>query len=218
MVVSCPELHSTDLSAGPSTETARRHERVIAAVTGFCPDVEVVEPGVCAFGARGPARYFGSETALATRITAALADLGAGGLVGIADGLFAALLAARDGKAVPPGGTARFLAAQPVDVLAAQDLAAQDLIALLKRLGLGTLGDFAALPVRDVASRFGDAGERAHRLARGLDSRPLATRPPPADLSVARRFDPPEPRAEPVVFAAKALAERGCTRTSPPAG
>ena len=208
MVVSCPELHSTDLSADPSTETARRHERVIAAVTGFCPDVEVVEPGVCAFGARGPARYFGSETALATRITAALADLDAGGLVGIADGLFAALLAARDGKAVPPGGTARFLAAQPVDVLAAQDLAAQDLIALLKRLGLGTLGDFAALPARDVASRFGDMGEYAHRLARGLDPRPLAGRPPPADLSVAQRFDPPEPRAEPVVFAAKALAMR----------
>ena len=31
-----------------------------------------------------------------------------------------------------------------------------------------------------MASRFGDAGEYAHRLARGLDSRPLATRPPPA--------------------------------------
>ena len=49
---------------------------MIAAVTGFCPDVEVVEPGVCAFGARGPARYFGGETALTARITAALADLG----------------------------------------------------------------------------------------------------------------------------------------------
>src|SRR5438105_4767839 len=83
----------------------------------------------------------------------------------------------------PPGRTARFLAAQPVSVLADQDLAA-----LLSRLGLGTLGDFAALPVRDVASRFGDAGEGAHRLARGLDSRPLATRPPPADLSVAQEF------------------------------
>ena len=208
MVVSCPELHSTDLSAGPDPETARRHERVIAAVTGFCPDVEVVEPGVCAFGARGPARYFGGETALAARITAALADLGVAGRVGVADGLFSALLAARDGTTVPPGGTARFLAAKPVSVLADQDLSAQDLITLLKRLGLGTLGDFAVLPVRDVASRFGDAGEYAHRLARGLDSRPLATRPPPADLSVAHRFDPPEPRAEPVVFTAKALAGR----------
>ena len=81
-------------------------------------------------------------------------------------------------------------------------------MALLVRLGLRTLGDFAALPVRDVASRFGDAGEGAHRLARGLDSRPLAARPPSPDLSVVQEFDPPEPRAEPVVFAAKALAGR----------
>jgi protein ImuB len=95
-----------------------------------------------------------------------------------------------------------------VSVLADQDLAGQDLAALLKRLGLGTLGDFAALPAHDVASRFGDAGECAHRLARGLDSRPLAPRSPPADLSVAQEFDPPEEQAEPVVFAAKALAAR----------
>jgi protein ImuB len=238
MVVTCPDLHRTDLhrpdlyrtdlhrtdlSAGPGPQTASRHERVIAAVTGFCPDVEVVEPGVCAFGARGPARYFGGETALAARITAALADLGEESRIGVADGLFAALLAARDGRNVPPGGTARFLAAQPVSVLAgrdpaghdlvahdlvAQDLVAQDLVALLVRLGLRTLGDFAALPVRDVASRFGDAGEGAHRLARGLDPRPLMARPPSPDLSVAQKFDPPEPRAEPVVFAAKALAGR----------
>ena len=182
---------------------------MIAVVTGFCPNVEVVEPGVCAFGARGPARYFGGEAVLAARIIAAVADLGAQARVGVADGLFAALLAARGGdpvRVIPPGGTAEFLAAQPVSVLA--DLAGQDLAALLKRLGLGTLGDFAALPAGDVASRFGDAGEGAHRLARGLDRRPLAARPPPEDLSVAHRFDPPEPRAEPVVFAAKALATR----------
>src|SRR6185295_4429918 len=149
------DLHGTDLSAGPDSQTAHRHERVIAAVTGFCPDVEVVEPGVCAFGARGPARYFGGETALAARITAALADLGEHSKVGVADGFFAAVLAARDGRAVPPGGAARFLAAQPVSVLASQNPAArnpaaQDLVALLNRLGLRTLGDFAALPVRDV--------------------------------------------------------------------
>jgi protein ImuB len=96
MVVTCPDLHSASLSADPDRETARRHERVIAAVTGFCPDVEVVEPGVCAFGARGPARYFGGETALAARITAALADLGEHSKIGVADGFFAALLAARD--------------------------------------------------------------------------------------------------------------------------
>jgi len=201
MVVSCPELRGAE----QGRETARRHERVIAVVTGFCPNVEVVEPGMCAFGARGPARYFGGEAALAARLFAAVADLGIQVRIGVADGLFAALLAAGAAatagggdpvRVIPPGGTAGFLAAQPVSALADQDLAG-----LLKRLGLGTLGDFAALPSADVASRFGDAGERAHRLARGLDSRPLAARPPPGDLSVAQEFDPPEPRAEPVAFA-----------------
>ena len=207
MVVSCPELRAS----GGSAESAQRNERVISAVTGICPNVEMVEPGVCAFGARGPARCFGGETALAARIIAAVADLGVQARVGAAGGLFAALLAARQADPVlliPGDGTAGFLAAQPVSVLADQDLAGQDLVALLNRLGLRRLGDFAALPARDVASRFGGAGERAHRLARGLDFRPLAPRPPPADLAVAREFDPPEPQAEPVVFAAKALAER----------
>jgi protein ImuB len=205
MVLYCPE----------ASEAARLSERVIAAVTAFCPVVEAVEPGVCAFGARGPARYFGGETALAGQIIAAVAELGVNSRVGVADGLFAARLAAQDpsppGSAgppgrirwVPPGGTAGFLAAWPVDVLPDQDLAG-----LLKRLGLGTLGDLAALPASDVASRFGDAGESAHRLAHGLDTRPLAARPPDGDLSAAREFDPPEPLAEPVVFVAKALAEQ----------
>jgi protein ImuB len=176
---------------------------VIAAVTGFCPVVEAVEPGVCAFGARGPARYFGGETALAAKVVAAVADLGVQCRVGVADGMFAALLAARAGRVIPPGGTRGFLARQPVSVLDDPDLAA-----LLKRLGLGTLGDFAALPAADVAGRFGDTGAAAHRLASGMDLRPLAARPPADDQSVAWEFDPPAALSEPVVFTAKALAER----------
>ena len=232
MVVRCPSLCGPDASvAGP--QAARLFERVIGVLTGFCPDVEATELGVCAFGAQGPARYFGGEALLASKIIAAVAGLGVESRVGAADGMFAALLAARRASpahpvgplgslgslgsaspadsaglvgavlVIPPGGTAGFLAAQPVSVLADQDLAG-----LLKRLGLGTLGDLAALPASDVASRFGDAGEAVHRLARGLDLRPLAVRPPGHDLSVAREFDPPAPLAEPVVFAAKTLAEQ----------
>jgi protein ImuB len=215
MVLRCPRLCGP--GAGP--QAARWFERVITVVTGFCPNVEVAEPGVCAFGARGPARYFGGEAALADKIIAAVTELGVESRIGVADGMFAARLAARQASpaspclVIPVAGTPGFLAAQPVTVLAdqdtaAQDTAARDLAGLLKRLGLSTLGDLAALPAGDVASRFGDAGETAHRLARGLDSRPLAARRPADDLSVAREFDPPEPLAEPVVFAAKALAEQ----------
>jgi protein ImuB len=213
----------------PGLSAPARFDQVLTAVTAFCPAIEAVEPGVCAFGARGPARYFGGETALAERIIAAVADLGVQSRVGVADGLFAARLAARAARGglgpppqaarpagsspragtarpvlvIPWGRTAEFLARQPVSVLDDQDLAC-----LLNRLGLRTLGDLAALPAGDMASRFGTAGEIAHRLAQGLGSRPLAARPPAEDLSVNQEFDPPEPLAEPVVFAAKALAER----------
>src|SRR5260370_32820895 len=79
---------------------------------------------------------------------------------------------------------------------------------LLSRLGLRPRGEFAALPAAGAADRFGAAGAVAHRLARGLEPRPLATRVPPAALSVAMEFDPPAPQAEPVIFAAKGLAEQ----------
>jgi protein ImuB len=227
MVVCCPELSGT---GEPGRAAAQLFERVIAGVTGFCPSVEAVQPGVCAFAARGPARYFGGEARLAGLVIAAVADLGVQARVGVADGLFAALLAAGGADptgaspasaspaadpvlVVPPGRTTEFLARQPVSVLAdqspaGQDRAGQDLVGLLTRLGLRTLGDLAALPAGDVAGRFGAVGETAHRLARGLGSGPRAARPPAEDLSVAREFDPPEPLSEPVVFAAKALAER----------
>ena len=106
--MSCPDLHRPELrGAGASVPNpgdlgpARLLEQVIKVLTGFCPNVEVVEPGVCAFGARGPARYFGGETALAARIIAAVADLGVESRVGVADGLFAAFLAARTDPADP---------------------------------------------------------------------------------------------------------------------
>ena len=191
--------------------------QVVSVVEGFCPRVEVLHPGACAIGARGPARYFGGEGALAAKIIEAVADGGLACQVGIADGLFAALLAAehaqrpRDTRRaqpgavmrVPPGRTRAFLAPLPVSVLDSPDLAD-----LLPRLGIRTLGEFASLPAAGVANRFGIPGVVAHRLARGLGRRPLAPRPPSADLSVGQEFDPPVRLAEPVVFAAKALAER----------
>ncbi|MFD4657376.1 DNA polymerase Y family protein [Kitasatospora sp. NPDC058444] len=123
--------------------------------------------------------------------------------VGVADGLFAAVLAARAGVLVPAGRTAEFLAPYPVGALGDEALAE-----LLGRLGLPTVGAFAALPAESVADRFGPSGTVAHRLARGLQPRPLVPRDEEPDLSVEQRFDPPEPLAEPLVFVARTLAEQ----------
>jgi len=188
----------------PELDT-RAFEQVVTVVQGFSPRVEVLRPGTCAIGARGPARYFGGEEVLARKIIDAVARLGFACQVGVADGLFAAQLAAQMGMAtiVAPGGTPAFLAPHPVGSLGNPELAD-----LLPRLGIRTLGEFAALSAAEAANRFGATGALAHRLARGLGPRPLVPRPPSVDLSVSVIFDPPAEQAEPVVFAAKALAER----------
>jgi protein ImuB len=104
---------------------------------------------------------------------------------------------------IPTGGSARFLADLPIMVL--EDL---ELVSLLRRLGIRTLGDFAALPARDVLTRFGSQGALIHRLAGGSDSRIAAARRPPLDLQQSVPFDPPLETVEPVAFSSRQTAER----------
>jgi protein ImuB len=189
------------LAADPGGEM-RAYAPVLAVLERFTPVVEIVRPGLCAFRARGPARYFGGEEALTALVTGAVVEVAGRGQAGIADGLFAAELAARERVTVPPGGTPEYLAGWPVSVLDRPDLAG-----LLVRLGIRTLGAFAALPAGDVHARFGPDGALAHRLARGLDSRPLVPHDPPPDLSVEAEIDPPSDRVDQATFLAKALAD-----------
>jgi protein ImuB len=198
LVVRCPDL----LLEREGGREARRFAAVLAVMETFSPLIDVIRPGVAALAVRGPSRYFGGDTALARRLVDAVRStvgseetgrtVAAAG-VGVADGLFAALLAASiattdsgdtdhvlighivdggdpDGDrtrpgpiVVPPGGTATFLAPWPVTVLDRPELTD-----LLIRLGVGTLGRFAALPTRHVLSRFGTEGATCHRVARGV--------------------------------------------------
>ncbi|GDY29246.1 DNA polymerase Y family protein [Gandjariella thermophila] len=209
----CPELV---VFADDPVRDARAFEPVAVAVEQLAPGVEVVRPGVVAVPARGPAGYFGGAEAAAERIVDHVgAVAGVECQVGVADGLFAAGQAARRGLVVPAGGSAAFLAPLDVGTLeaaaehggrAARSRAA--LVDLLRRLGLHTLGAFAALPERDVASRFGAAAVLAHRLARGLEERPPARRRPAVELLVTETLDPPVDRVDAAAFAARALAER----------
>ncbi|MFJ2580152.1 DNA polymerase Y family protein [Kitasatospora aureofaciens] len=171
-----------------------------AAVPAAVPGEAAVPATAISAGDAGPATAAPSEAALPTTPTTPTTPHAQ---VGVADGLFAAVLAARAGVLVPAGRTAEFLAPYPVSALGDEALAE-----LLGRLGLPTVGAFAALPPEAVADRFGPAGTVAHRLARGLQPRPLVPRAEGPDLAVEQCFDPPEPLAEPLVFVARTLAER----------
>ena len=238
----CPglEVRPSDLAA-----EARWWEPAVAAVETFAPGAEVLQPGQLALGARGPSRYFGGDQALATKVAATIEAVVAGQVdgsgqvggsgwagccrVGIADGLFAAGLAARHAAAgkplvVPRGRSTEFLAPLSVRVLALPGLGSPagtpgsgdlaGLVDLLVRLGLKTLGDFAALPAPSVLGRFGADGLLAHRLARGLGERSVRSRLPPPDWVVSAELDPPADELHAAAFIGKALAEELHSRLS----
>ncbi|MDQ1423098.1 MAG: protein ImuB, partial [Acidimicrobiaceae bacterium] len=222
----CPDLALADHD--PARD-ARAFEVVLHAVGQLTPRVELTRPGACAFTTRGPSRYHGGDAALAAR-TAALVRQALGAAidvagppgVGVADGRFTALLAARaaarqggEPVVVAPGASAAFLARFPVVALTtdSDDADLAELVELLPRLGIRTLGALAALPGADVLARFGPVGHLAHRRAAGVDERmPNARRPPP-ELSVQMEFEPPVHDLGPLAFAAKQMAEQLHGRT-----
>jgi nucleotidyltransferase/DNA polymerase involved in DNA repair len=94
--------------------------------------------------------------------------------VGIADGKFAARVAAQTtraglAKVVPSGQEAAFLA--PIDVSLLP--CSRDTLRHLQLFGLRTMGDLAALPVGAVQAQFGAEGRRIWELAQGIDREPL---------------------------------------------
>ena len=203
----CPEL--AVLARDPDRD-ARAFEPVVVAVEELAPGVEIVRPGLVALPAQGPAGYFGGELAAAERLVDQVAArTGVESQVGVADGLFAAVLAARRGLAVGPGDTPAFLAPLGVEELDREPgVDRSELVGLLHRLGLRSLGAFGGLDPEDVASRFGADAVLCHRLARGLDPRPPVRRRPPEELTVEIDLDPPVDRVDAAAFAARGLAER----------
>ena len=206
----CPDV--TVIAADPDRD-ARLFEPVAAAVEAMAPRVEVVRPGTLAVPARGPSRYHGGDQAIADRAADLAAAVVAGrGVVGtgVADGLVAAVLAARGGSrtVIPTGGSAAFLAPQPVAALdrVLPDAPVLELVGLFQRLGLRTMGDVAGVPAADLLGRFGPLGTIASRLARGLDERPPRPRRPDPDLTVAAELDPPAEQVETAAFLARTLA------------
>ncbi|MEE2034389.1 DNA polymerase Y family protein [Rhodococcus chondri] len=209
----CPELHVVQSDSG---RDARLFEPVVAAIDAAAPGVEVLRPGLVILAARGVVRWFGSETVAAERLIDEVAATGVECQVGVADELSTAVLAARRAALVPDGAGAEFLAPLPVSELAVEPALAaperSELVDLLHRLGIRTIGAFAALTPTDVASRFGTDAVSAHRCARGLPERPPSGRGIPPDLAVEHHCDPPLERVDAAAFAGRALAELLHTR------
>ncbi|HEX8975172.1 MAG TPA: hypothetical protein VF781_01565 [Solirubrobacteraceae bacterium] len=210
----CPEL--TLVPPDPAG-VADRWERLLVRLESMGAGVEPERPGLACFDARGLLRLYGgiegvlaaarralrvparfgvapsrfAAVAAATRARSRRPEIVGGRGVAL-DGGRLGSVSRLPGSGGGPGddrALARaYLAPLPVALLRARPALAE-LPQALERLGVGTLGELAAVPAAALADRFGALGLLAHELASGGDS---ALRPRPAGEFLREALELPE--------------------------
>lgn len=206
----CPDL--VLLPHDPLREAAA-FEPVARAFDGVAAGVVCLRPGLAWAPALGPARWAGSEEALAgALVEAVVVATGAECQVGIASGMLAALESAHRGLVVPADATADLLADLPLDsVLRVLPLALHELVGapleLLPQLGVRTCSELVGLGRGPLVTRFGRAGEILWTLCTGGDLATRAMRRREDRLEVSTVLDPPALDVDSVVIGLRRLAE-----------
>lgn len=195
----CPKL--TLVPPDPAG-VADMWERMLVRLESIGASVEPERPGLVCFDAQGLLRLHGAAKLASNDgeriegvLVAARRALRVPARYGVAPSRFAAVAAATRARARRPvivsGDRARardFLASLPVGLLRARPALAE-LPEALERLGIGTLGELAAVAPAALADRFGNAGLIAHELANGGDS---ALSPRPAGEYLREALELPE--------------------------
>jgi protein ImuB len=191
-------------------------EEALQALLAVTPAVEgATDPDDPAFGRvllgiEGLDRLWGDESAIIRRaITTAGAALPGVPRAGIGNTRFGASVAAAITTIIPAGGMdveRAWLAPQPIRCLPAD----ADTLGRLRRFGLTSVGDLAALPRSAVVARFGEHGGLLHDLANGLDARPLRPRQPVERLRAELEPESPIDGTEPLRFILHHLCEALC--------
>ena len=196
-------------------------DRLMAIARDFSPRVERRAGGTIVLDASGLRRLLGEAPAIAADLVRAGAPH-----VAVATTQIAAILLARARPAatiaigepeaalrdVPIGVLQQFLVdisdaavasppssgrRSPARVAAAPDGRVFD---VLRRWGLTTIGEFAALPAAALASRLGADGSAIQRLARGIDPRPLVPDPEVRRFTGSFELEWPIDTVEPLSF------------------
>jgi protein ImuB len=151
------------------------------------------------FSIRGLRRLFGDPHEIASAISSSGARMGIAATLAIAASPASALLAARNLPGVTvilAGHDVDVLGSLPVDALEAEP----ELLTTLRRWGVATLSELAALPETGVRERLGEEGCRLRRLALGQEPRFLRIDPPAPEYATRQALDHPIELLEPLLF------------------
>jgi len=87
-----------------------------------------------------------------------------------------------------------------------------EFVETLKRWGVHTCGEFAALPEIAIVERLGQVGLRWWRLAQGTDTKPLIAKDFPSNFEERMDLESPVDLLEPLLFVLNRLLDQLCVR------
>jgi len=170
-------------------ETSRAIRAMMEELT---PAIEPLSLDEAFLDLRGTERLHGAPPAvlLARLVRRMESELGVTGSVGLSHNKFLAKVASDLDKpkgfaVIGRAETEAFLAERPVSLIWGVGRATRE---ALERAGIRTFADLRRWDERDLAARFGSAGARLYRLARGQDSRPVQRDARPKSISNETTF------------------------------
>ncbi len=162
---------------GDMKKYGRVSDRVMSILLEFTDMLEQVSIDEAFLDATGSENLFGSGLEIAKKIKSRIREvLQLTASVGVAQNKFVAKVASDlkkpDGLVVvAPGGEKEFLAPLPIGRLWG---VGQKTEAVLKRIGLETIGQLARLSHAEMTARLGKSGAHLWQLAQGIDDRPVS--------------------------------------------
>ena len=157
----------------------------------YTPLVEPISLDEAFLDVGGSVRLFGAPATIGAKIKDSIGELGLTCTVGVAPNKFLAKLASTTAKpdgllVVEPAEVESFLHPLPVTALWG---VGEQTAEVLRRLGLKTVADIAAISQRTLERAVGDAlGAHLHALAHGSDDRPVVPNEPSKSVGSEETF------------------------------
>ena len=159
----------------------------------------------------GCEKLFGSPEKIADDLRRVASEVGFETSVAVAGSPLAAVCAAQGFAGVtviPAGEEGLRIGSLSLDALRIPF----EFVETLKRWGIRTCAEFAALPEIAIVERLGQDGLRWWRLARGTDVHPLIAKEFPSNFEEHMDLDSPVDLLEPLLFVLNRLLEQLCAR------
>jgi protein ImuB len=180
----------------------------------FSPRYELLRADLVAIDVRGLERLLGAPSVIGAELARDAAARSLRVHVALAPAYTAAALLAlaRPGVTVVEAATqAAALAPLPIGILERLDEHVP-MVAVVKRWGVRTLGELAALPTADLTARLGRGAAAWQAVARGDDARPLVPALPEERFDATLALEWPIEGLEPLSFVLTRLLEPLSTR------